>query len=132
MNPLKSYTHLNWQGVFGQRKEGPIMISQSEFYEKNLYPLQDGVLNVLNQSDTNFFLTGGTALSRAYYNHRYSDDLDFFITQSRDYDDELNAILSLLREAGFSWDTEKDFIRNKDFATIKVGFNEYNRILKEK
>ncbi|MBW7858763.1 MAG: nucleotidyl transferase AbiEii/AbiGii toxin family protein [Leptonema sp. (in: Bacteria)] len=24
-----------------------------------------------------FFLTGGTALSRFYLNHRYSDDLDF-------------------------------------------------------
>jgi len=32
-----------------------------------------------------FYLTGGTALSRLYYNHRFSDDLDFFINQNSDY-----------------------------------------------
>ncbi|MDR2095073.1 MAG: nucleotidyl transferase AbiEii/AbiGii toxin family protein [Treponema sp.] len=32
----------------------------------------------MNRCGTHFFLTGGTALSRAYYPHRYSDDLDFF------------------------------------------------------
>jgi len=49
---------------------------QIKFYENVLYPLQDIVL-----SDNNilpFYLTGGTALSRYYYQHRYSDDLDFF------------------------------------------------------
>ena len=30
-------------------------------------------------SDTPFYLTGGTALSRGYYSHRYSDDLDYFV-----------------------------------------------------
>jgi len=34
-------------------------------------------MNILNRSGTDFFLTGGTALSRGYYHHRYSDDLDF-------------------------------------------------------
>ena len=58
------------------------MISLSQYYEENLYPLQDGVMNILAHSDTDFFLTGGTALSRAYYNHRYSEDLDFtYISQ---------------------------------------------------
>jgi hypothetical protein len=47
------------------------MISPSQYYEESLYPLQNGVLNVINQSGTDFFLTGGTALSRAYYHHRY-------------------------------------------------------------
>lgn len=32
----------------------------------------------MKELDTDFYLTGGTALSRAYYNHRFSDDLDFF------------------------------------------------------
>ena len=53
-------------------------ISYSDYYEANLYKLQDGVLNVVKNSNAPFYLTGGTALSRAYYNHRYSDDLDFY------------------------------------------------------
>jgi predicted nucleotidyltransferase component of viral defense system len=46
------------------------------FYEETLYPLQDKVLSLL-QTDR-FYLSGGTALSRWHYDHRYSDDLDFF------------------------------------------------------
>jgi len=77
-------------------------------------------MNILNHSDTDFFLTGGTALSRAYYNHRYSDDLDFFLSQSQTYDEQLDKILSLLREAGFFWSTEKEFTRAENFTTIKI------------
>ena len=106
------------------------MILPSEFYEKNLYPLQDGVLSTLSRIGTSFFLTGGTALSRAYYNHRYSDDLDLFITRSKIFDDELNRVLAMLQEDGFHMGPEKDFIRSKDFASIKVGYEESNRILK--
>ncbi len=31
--------------------------------------------------ETPFYLTGGTALSRHYFNHRYSDDIVLFVTQ---------------------------------------------------
>ena len=96
------------------------MILPSQYYEKNLYPLQDGVLNTLNQSGTDFFLTGGTALSRAYYNHRYSDDLDFFLNNSQTYDEQLDKIFALLRENGFVWDIKNEFSRVKDFTTLKV------------
>jgi len=91
-----------------------------QYYEENLYPLQDGVMNILSQSGTDFFLTGGTALSRAYYKHRYSDDLDFFINQSQTYNEQLDVVLALLRENGFAWNTEEDFVRAKNFTTIKV------------
>lgn len=47
-----------------------------EFYENRLYPIQDEVLGLLDQE--RFYLTGGTCLSRFYFNHRYSEDLDFF------------------------------------------------------
>ena len=96
------------------------MILPSQYYEKNLYPLQDGVLNILNRIDTDFFLTGGTALSRAYYNHRYSDDLDFFLNNSDTYDEQLNKVLTLLKDNGYFWYTDKDFIRANDFTTIKI------------
>lgn len=49
------------------------------FYSKVLYPFQDGVIGILRILRTPFFLTGGTALARAYLGHRYSDDLDFFV-----------------------------------------------------
>ena len=33
------------------------MILSPQYYEESLYPLQDGVLNILSQSGTDFFLT---------------------------------------------------------------------------
>ena len=96
------------------------MILPSQYYEENLYPLQDGVLRILSQSGTDFFLTGGTALSRVYYNHRYSDDLDFFINQSKTFDEQLDTVFSMLKEAGYSWSTVNDYTRAEYFTTIKV------------
>ena len=77
-------------------------------------------MNIIYQSGTDFFLTGGTALSRAYYNHRYSDDLDFFVNHSTTYDEQVNLILLMLRDNGYTWDTDKEFIRAKNFTTLKV------------
>jgi predicted nucleotidyltransferase component of viral defense system len=54
-------------------------MDNSSFYLNVLYPLQDAVLKVINAADTEFYLTGGTASSRGYLNHRFSDDLDFFV-----------------------------------------------------
>jgi len=96
------------------------LISLLQYYEENLYPLQDGVLNIISQSDTDFFLTGGTALSRGYYNHRYSDDLDFFLDRSKTYDEQLDHVLELLGEHGYSWDLNKGFIRAENFTTISL------------
>jgi len=108
------------QAVFGPRKGGDILILPSQYYEESLYPMQDGVLNILSQSGTNFFLTGGTALSRGYYHHRYSDDLDFFLDRSQSYDEQLDKVLAMLAESGYSWDIDKGFIRAENFATIRL------------
>jgi hypothetical protein len=51
----------------------------NSFYFEALYPLQDRVIGVLSGLETEFYLTGGTAASRGYLNHRFSDDLDFFV-----------------------------------------------------
>ena len=45
---------------------------------KKLYDLQDGVFNIVFSLNNSFYLTGGTCLSRFYWEKRYSDDLDFF------------------------------------------------------
>ena len=50
------------------------------FYFDTLYPLQDQILHRIQQVETNFYLTGGTAASRGYLNHRFSDDLDLFVS----------------------------------------------------
>lgn len=49
------------------------------YYLHQLYPFQDEILFIVKSIDTGFHLTGGTALSRGYLNHRFSDDLDFFV-----------------------------------------------------
>lgn len=55
------------------------------FYFESLYPLQDEVLKAVSEIDTGLYLTGGTAASRAYLHHRFSDDLDFFTNDSPDF-----------------------------------------------
>ena len=48
------------------------------FYFDRIYPFQDRLLRILCRLKTGFYLTGGTAASRGYLEHRFSDDLDFF------------------------------------------------------
>jgi predicted nucleotidyltransferase component of viral defense system len=106
------------------------MISLSEYYEESLYPLQDGVLQAVSGYGTRFFLTGGTALSRGYYNHRYSDDLDFFVTSDSDYEQQVNTVFSKLPEDGFFIDTESGIIKNAMFTSFKVRWNKTGAALK--
>jgi hypothetical protein len=55
------------------------MNTNTGFYFDSLYPFQDRILKIIRAVDTEFYLTGGTAASRGYLNHRFSDDLDFFV-----------------------------------------------------
>jgi predicted nucleotidyltransferase component of viral defense system len=52
---------------------------EREDYFTKLYSLQDAVLASFATTETEFYLTGGTAASRGYLNHRLSDDLDLFV-----------------------------------------------------
>ena len=78
------------------------MNSQDNFYTKSLYPFQDGVLDIVKKSRLPFYLTGGTALSRGYFNHRYSDDLDFFINDSPEYSSLVSRFIDELGKAEIS------------------------------
>jgi hypothetical protein len=51
-----------------------------------LYRLQDGVLACLNAIEHGFYLSGGTALARGYFAHRYSEDLDFFVNDCPEFE----------------------------------------------
>jgi hypothetical protein len=101
------------------------MRSYSDYYETKLYPLQDGVLSCVEGCKTDFFLTGGTALSRGYFGHRYSDDLDFFMIASPDFNASVESVLDRLASAGFRWDENRDFIRASDFLTLVVRGDPY-------
>lgn len=60
---------------------------------KELYNLQNLVLSDLSRLNTPFYLTGGTALSRYYLNHRHSDDLDFFTNNNSDFSKWIQSII---------------------------------------
>ena len=106
------------------------MILPSQYYEENLYPLQDGVMNTISKCGVRFFLTGGTALSRAYYNHRYSDDLDFFVNSDDEYAAQVKEVFYKLKEDGFFWSNEIDFTSAKTFTSFKVGWSKSDALLK--
>jgi len=67
---------------------------------QRLYQLQDWVLARLGAVTHGFYLSGGTALSRGYYAHRYSEDLDFFVNDSAEFPLWRDRCLDALRRAG--------------------------------
>jgi Nucleotidyl transferase AbiEii toxin, Type IV TA system len=69
----------------------------NHFYKDKLYPLQDRVLKEIGASGTPFYLTGGTVVGRFLLNHRYSDDLDFFVNSNPDFTTETNKVIEFLR-----------------------------------
>ena len=54
-------------------------MNKGHFYFDVFYPFQDRVLKEIHLAETEFYLTGETAASRGYLNHRFSDDLDLFV-----------------------------------------------------
>jgi len=89
---------------------------QSDFYTHSLYPLQDSVLRAL-KGKTDFYLTGGTAVSRFYFGHRYSDDLDFFVNRADDFQSQVDTVISVLSDRFGAVDTGTAF---EAFARIFV------------
>lgn len=63
-----------------------------------LYNLQDRVLEVVKELENDFYLTGGTALHRFYYDARYSDDLDFFVTNGVTFNEDVTEVIQVLKE----------------------------------
>lgn len=102
---------------------------ESSYYQEFLYPLQDRILSLISDLNLPFYLTGGTALSRHYLSHRYSDDLDFFVNSHTDFKTLIIAIEAQLRQAGIDYNTltrSDDFIRlevlAKDNTHLKLDF----------
>src|SRR3989304_7912993 len=76
---------------------------EKDFFFDKLYPFQDEVLRVINGARTGFSLTGGTAASRGYLNHRFSEDLDFFVNDDDRFSTWAGRVIeSLEHQAGWT------------------------------
>ncbi len=105
------------------------MKPSQKYYEGLLYPLQDKVLQVLSKAGTGFYLTGGTALSRGYLHHRYSDDLDFFVNQADDFKTQVEKSVDALKrvfnkkiDLALTTDTYVRLFLNKGDISLKIEF----------
>ncbi|TSA27438.1 hypothetical protein D4R71_02185 [bacterium] len=86
-----------------------------KYYTEKLYPFQNKIIQVIQSCDTQFYLTGGTVLSRKYMEHRYSDDLDFFVNADPKFRDYINKIEAKLSLTGINFNV---LIRADDFVRV--------------
>jgi hypothetical protein len=100
---------------------------ERKFYN-NLYAVQDDLMEMVQEQKVDFYLTGGTALSRCYLNHRYSDDLDFFVNEAPDFKKQTERVVSAIRKAGMQIElgtASESFLRImvlKDEVSLKIDF----------
>ena len=92
---------------------------------KNLYRLQDKILDIIFLQNLSFYLTGGTCLNRFYKTIRYSDDLDLFTNENRLFFYEFKEIIEKLKEKNIKFDIQIDA---KDFKRVLIYEN--NLVLK--
>ncbi len=91
---------------------------------KKIYGTQDKALAIVFGVENEFYLTGGTCLSRFYKAKRYSDDLDLFTNSSSRYSFAVKNIkFALQREFTLNVEVEsKDFIRFKLNDVLQIDF----------
>lgn len=94
-----------------------------KFYKK-LYELQDSVMQRVFAISNEFYLTGGTCLSRFYKECRFSDDLDFFTNFSNIFNLEVKLIREeLAKDLHVVTQVEtRDFIRFMIENSLQVDF----------
>ncbi len=84
---------------------------------KRLYKLQDRVLALVSSLDNDFYLTGGTALHRFYFDARFSDDLDFFVTNGVSFSEDVDEVIEELKKDGYG---VKEDVKSRDFCRVTV------------
>lgn len=73
--------------------------------QKKVYDAQDEILSALKKhARFPFVLSGGTALSRFYFHHRFSEDLDFFFTGYEFSFETIIETVNALRKSGLFFD----------------------------
>ena len=105
-------------------------MGQVSFLNKEQKSILDGLKeNQLIRS--NFYFTGGTALSEFYLQHRYSEDLDFFRENIFDHQLILSMMNNLKRKYKFRFESESVeqvymfYLEFQSGIQIKVDFNTY-------
>ena len=102
------------------------MNSSNNDYRK-LYQLQDKFLQWWISLELPFYLTGGTALGRFYLNHRFSEDLDFFVNADSQYLNYISVLKNKitsqfsvnLQHSLFADDFTRFFITEKE-TSLKI------------
>lgn len=94
-----------------------------------LYRIQNRVLEALKHDLGQFYLTGGTALGRFYLNHRYSEDLDFFVNSDPAFnkniiliENKLNSKFSLLRHLTVKYEDFSRYFIEFENSVLKIEF----------
>lgn len=88
------------------------------YYFDVLYPFQDQVLQLMTRLDTGFHLTGGTAASRGYLKHRFSDDLDLFVNDDNRFGLWAARIVQMLSQSA-EWRTDV-LLRQERFLRLTL------------
>ena len=89
---------------------------------KTLYLLQNRFFKWWTAFELPFYLTGGTALGRFYLNHRYSEDLDFFVNADADFSKHILFIKNELQNQ-FKTDISKAIVTD-EFARFFIDDND--------
>lgn len=92
------------------------MANNSAFYFDILYPFQDRAIQAINRADTGFYLTSGTAASRGYLQHRFSDDLDYFVNDDNRFGLWVERIIQSLNK---EWKCEV-MMKEERFARLNL------------
>lgn len=95
-------------------------LSDTDF--NKLYRLQNKFLAWWATLDFPFYLTGGTALGRFYLNHRYSEDLDFFMNNDPRYNQYIDEFIQKV-QGHFSTDLNQALFTD-DFTRLYVSDEE--------
>ena len=77
-------------------------------------------MKLMGSLSNDFYLTGGTALSRFYLNHRYSDDLDFFTNQDKNFKSNSDNFISLISKNFLYVEIE---MKSSDFVRFYINMN---------
>jgi hypothetical protein len=96
------------------------------FFVGRLYPLQDAVLARITSVDTGFYLTEGTAASRGYLRHRFSDDLDLFVNDDERFGLWAQQIIDVLARDP-DWRVE---IARRDLRFVRFNVTSGDVVLK--
>lgn len=99
-------------------------MNNAAFYFETLYPFQDRVIKVLTEVDTGFYLTGGTAASRGYLQHRFSDDLDFFVNDDARFGLWMERVIRALTQVN-DWQCQV-LLKEERFARLNLTTNEFS------